>query len=134
VSVTNQKGDIGEAAFVFEAVKKGYWVGKMPQDCPYDFALDHGIGTLSRIQVKYKALSDNGSVILKLDQKSLTYKNRRTYCESNVDYFAIFVPDLNLTALIPIKDVVKGSITLRVSEPKNGQSKGVRYLSEFLSW
>ena len=77
MSISNLKGDIGEAAFVLEAAKKGYWTGKMPQGCPYDFVLDKKDGVLHRVQVKYRSIDKAGNVRIKRENK--TFTNRTTY-------------------------------------------------------
>lgn len=131
MSISNQKGDIGEAFFVLRATQKGYWVGKMPQDCPYDFVLDRGNG-LERIQVKYRSSAKNGSVQLNTNntspQSSRSYKNL-------IDQFAVFNPETSEVYLVPADLVTKNSAAIfRVEPPKNNQFKGVTFLFEFKDW
>lgn len=130
MSISNHKGDIGEAAFRLEAVRKGYWVGEMPQDCPYDFVLDDHTGKLKKIQVKYRTMGKHGSVSIRIASDSHT--NRRTYSSENIDAFALYVDDLDEVFLIPIEEVenVK-EVTLRVHPPKNGQKLGIRLLENY---
>ena len=131
MSKTNQKGDIGEAAFALKAVERGYWTGRMPQDCPYDFALDRGNG-LERVQVKYRAVAKNGSIQLNSDSKSLS--SSRTYKDC-VDQFAVYVPDTKEVYLIPAERIVNGSASVfRVEPTKNNQSKGITFISDFIDW
>ena len=93
MSISNEKGEIGEAAFVFASAKRGYWTGKMPQGCPYDYVLDRHDGKLLRIQVKFRSLESNGIVTIKLSQN--TFTNRVSYNESNIDYIAVYVNELD---------------------------------------
>jgi len=131
MSVTNQKGDIGEAAFYLKAMEKGYWAGRMPQDCPYDFALDRGNG-LERVQVKYRATSKNGS--LQIDSTSTSLSSNRSYKDC-VDQFAVYSPDTKEVYLIPASKITKGTASIfRVTPTKNNQTKGVTLLEDFISW
>jgi hypothetical protein len=119
---SNKKGDIGIAAVIAEASKKGYYVGiVLQQDCPYDLLIDRGKGKVERVQVKYKAIK-NGTVDVQV--KNNTCKNNNIeYSSENIDYFAIYVPDLDQIAYVPIGDY-EGmySVWLRVDPPKNNQT------------
>ena len=131
MNISNQKGEIGEAAFTLDCAKRGYYVGKMPQDCPYDFALDRGKG-LERCQVKYRSVGKHGTVTIRKEQD--TFTNRRTYSKENIDVFAIYVPDNETIYLIPVEDVDKAEVHFRLEPPKNNQTKGVRLLEAYASW
>ena len=131
MSYSNQKGDIGEAYFVLRATEKGYWAGKMPQDCPYDYALDRGNG-LERIQVKYRSTGSKGSFQINSTSSSLSsdrsYKNR-------VDYFAVFNPESNKVYLIPAAKITDGTATIfRLTSSKNNQTKGINLLEDYKDW
>ena len=132
MSETNQKGDIGEAYFMLRAIEKGYWVGKMPQDCPYDFALDRGNG-LERVQVKYRSSSKKGSIQLNTSNSSLS--SNRSY-KDYVDQFAVYNPETKEVYLVPAAKVNENptACVLRVEPSKNNQNKGVTFLTEFINW
>jgi len=132
MSITNYKGDIGEAAFVLAAAKKGYWVGKMPQDCPYDFVLDTGLGP-KRVQIKFRSLTKTGTIQLKLENN--TFTNRRSYTEENIDAFVVYIPDVEELFYIPISKIGNlTEVTFRYHPPKNGMTAGIRFISEFKDW
>lgn len=131
MSLSNQKGDIGEAYFVLRATEKGYWVGKMPQDCPYDYVLDRGTGP-ERIQVKYRSSSKKGTIQLTSSNSSLS--SNRSY-KSLVDYFAVFNPETTNIYLIPATIALVGTATVfRVEPSKSNNAKNVKYLTEFADW
>jgi hypothetical protein len=133
MSITNEKGDIGEAAFVLAATKKGYWTGKMPQACPYDFILDRHDGKLERVQVKYRTMSESGTLKIKLNPN--TYTNRTTYSEKNIDSIAVYVPELNEVFLIPINKLVGvGDVLLRCVESTKRKNKNSRMITEYSEW
>jgi hypothetical protein len=131
MSISNQKGDIGEAHFVLRATEKGYWTGKMPQDCPYDFVLDRGKG-LERVQVKYRSSAKKGSI--QINSFNSSPQSNRTY-NGFVDQFAVYNPETSEVYLIPANLVMEsGASIFRVEYPKNNQLKGVTFLSEFKEW
>ena len=132
MSDSNKKGDIGEAFFVLASVKRGYYVGKMPQDCPYDYVLDRGDGP-KRVQVKFRSLAKNGGVTISSTSASLS--SSIEYTTSNVDYFAVYIPDVEELFLIPAEEVLKGSTSsFRYHLTKNNQANGVRYITEYKDW
>lgn len=133
MSVSNQKGDVGEAAFMLASAKKNYWVGQMPQNCPYDFVLDKKDGKLLRVQVKYRAIGKNGTVQIKISQN--TFTNRTTYSGSNIDYIAVYVVDLDKVYLIPIADAAgKTDLYLRCIAAKNNQKDNVCMIDSYEQW
>ncbi len=136
MSESNQKGDIGEAAFVLAATKRGYWVMPAPQDCPYDFVLDKHDGKLYRVQVKYRTPGKVGSIAIKrVTHKEHCAANRRTYTADNVDLFAVYIPEPEGVYLIPITDFdTVDEVTIRVTPPKNNQTAGVRLITEYADW
>jgi hypothetical protein len=132
MSISNKKGEIGEAAFVLASAKRGYWTGKMPQDCPYDYVLDKHNGKLLRVQVKFRSLESNGVITIKLLQ--YTFTNRVSYNESNIDCIAVYVNELDKVYLIPIAEIcdVK-EVKLRCIESKR-QDKNSRMITEYAEW
>lgn len=131
MSTTNQKGDIGEAAFVLAATERGYLVGKMPQDCPYDFVMERGNGP-ERIQVKYRSVNKHGTVEVSSSSKSLS--SIRTY-NNAVDHFAVYVVETKMVYLIPADTVnEKKTSCYRVMPPKNGQIKNITAINNFIEW
>jgi hypothetical protein len=132
MSISNKKGEIGEAAFMLASAKRGYWTGKMPQDCPYDYVLDKHNGKLLRVQVKFRSLESNGVITIKLSQ--YTFTNRVSYNESNIDCIAVYVNELDKVYLIPIAEIcdVK-EVKLRCIESKR-QDKNSRMITEYAEW
>lgn len=134
MSISNQKGDVGEAAFALAAAKRGYWTAKMPQDCPYDFVLDKKNGASPlRVQVKYRSMSSTGTVGVKIVQKH--HSNRQTYNSQNIDLIAVYVPELDKVFLIPIQEVSNvDGVTLRCVPSKTNQSKTIRMIDLYENW
>ena len=134
MSDSNQKGDVGEAAFALAAAKRGYWTARMPQECPYDFAVDFRNGKpLIRVQIKYRSITGRGSISIKLVQRH--FSNRQTYNSDNIDAFAVYVPDLDKVFLVPIDDVGGvEEVTFRCVPAKNKQIKTVRNIFNYEQW
>jgi hypothetical protein len=133
MSITNEKGDIGEAAFVLASAKKGYWTGKMPQGCPYDYVLDRRDGKLERVQVKFRSMTENGTVVIKLKQN--TFTNRTTYTDQNIDSFAVYVNELDTVFLIPIVKLLGvNDVILRCVESTKRKDKNSRIITEYAEW
>lgn len=98
-----------------------------------DLVADYG-GRLSRIQCKTGRLR-HGSVLFATCSTYGHHTNpkavRRTY-EGEIDEFAVFCPELGSVYVIPISDVpVVKQATLRVDQPKNAQSKRIRFASQY---
>jgi len=133
MSISNEKGEIGEAAFVLASARKGYWTGKMPQGCPYDYVLDKRDGKLERVQVKYRTMSDNGTVDIRLVNNNFT--NRVDYNEQNIDSIAVYVNELDTVFLIPITKLVgKNEVKLRCVESTKRKDKNSRMITEYAEW
>lgn len=127
---SSTKGNYGEMLVATWATGKGYYVGFMPQQCPYDLVIDKGVGP-KRIQVKAISKTKNGIVPFCLD---VTYKknNNRIYSSDNIDYLAIVEPNLNIIAWIPSSFIDgKKHIQLRIDPSKNGQIKNILWFSNF---
>jgi len=130
LGISNQKGDIGEAAFILAVVKKGWWFAKMPQDCPYDMVIDRRDGSgPKRVQVKYRAIEKSGAVSIQLTS---TASNRNDYTVESIDYFGIYLQDTEECFLVPICDLpIKGAIYFRCIDAKNKQIEKVRSIYQF---
>jgi len=132
MGISNQKGDIGEASFILAATKKGYWVGKMPQGCPYDYILDKGAGPI-RVQVKFRTLTKTGTIQLKIINN--TFTNRTTYTSDNIDVIVVYISDVDELFYIPITDI-QGQIeaTLRYTAPKGGNTNNMKFIKNYIDW
>jgi hypothetical protein len=141
MSDTNKLGEIGEAAVTLAAVMKGYYVGRMPQDCPYDLVIDRGSGP-KRVQVKYRRLltdvRKNGVTVpgragsFQLNIKHSHHSNRREYKSTDFDAFVVYVPDNDTCYWIPssVCDEGKATLTFRVGT----QGSKDRCLDSYVEW
>lgn len=114
------KGDIAEAVFTAECLKKGWVVSKPYGDnCRYDAILDRGNG-LERIQVKSSTYSQKRGVIQAATRRIYNNQTKgqicNTYSKKDIDAFIIYSPELNKLYFVPIDEQSdKKYINLRVS-------------------
>ena len=127
------KGQISEARALYEFQKHG-----IPVCIPwgdnerYDLIAEFD-GKFNRIQVKTCNEEENGAIICyaRSSTNHTTNRNLTTY-ENEVDYFVFANQTRDWVALVPIEEIGKNkTIRLRIVPPANGQTKGVRYFSDF---
>jgi len=129
---STQKGTYAELVVAMKAAEKGYFVGMMPQGCPYDMVVDTGSGPL-RVQVKYSQ-AKNDICKVKLNPTG-QLRNNTIYSKDNVDIIALFEVNTNQIAWIKIEDFNEvDTASLRLTKPKNNQLKGVTMFTDFLDW
>ncbi len=58
-------------------------------------------------------------------------KPRQRHYRGQVDAFAVYCPRTADVYLIPIEDVPREEATLRIDPPRNGQSKLIRFASDY---
>ncbi len=120
---SKQKGNIAEAAVAAELMRHDYSVFTELGDLsPVDLIGEKG-GKLIKFQVKWGKMV-NGVVKLDLRRcmSSKSYKYLAIYSEEEVDIFAIYIPDLDEIAWVPMKSM-EGStrLSIRCRPAKNNQ-------------
>lgn len=126
----SETGEKAEAAILADCVKAGYRV-LIPfgGSCRYDLVLDGPQG-FQTVQVKH-GVYRNGRVSFRpcssrgkgLDKVIRTYED--------VDLFGVHCLELNRSYLVPTSQVGKSVAFLRVTPPKNGQTKGINWAKEY---
>lgn len=129
------KGDIAEASVIANLVKQGHKVAlPVGENLPFDLIAIRPDFSLVRIQVKYRTLSKEGSVVVKL---ASTWKNSRVtrvidYDLSIIDYFAVYCPEIDRVAYVSTTELTDlRHFSLRVSSARNFQMKGVRVFEAY---
>ena len=128
------KGNIGEAAILFEFVKR-----QIPVSIPYgdneryDLIAEFN-GKLNKIQVKYCGEeTDNDGVICYCASSynhTTTRQGWERYTEDGIDYFCFWIASDNLALIVPISEIgTKKSITFKRTPSKNGQK--TRMMEDF---
>ena len=88
----------------------------------------------SYYQGKTGWLNEDQSVIMFASASSMNYtvkhKGWRSY-RGQCEYFAVYVEALNKVYFIPVDEVGKSQVTLRLTPTKNGQEKHVRWAKDY---
>lgn len=127
------KGQLSEARVLYEFQKY-----HIPVCLPwgdnerYDMIAEFD-GKFNRIQIKTSNEENNGAVMCyaRSSTNHTTNKNLTTYI-GEVDYFVFVNQTHDILALVPITDIgTQKTIRLRLTPPSNGQTKNVRYFSDY---
>ena len=98
---------------------------------PYDLAVDTGT-RIVKVQVK-TATFEKGCILCRTRRRNASYdRTMRRYEKGEVDYFAIYCPQLNELYGIPF-EAAKGSASLRLEPTLNKQEKYIRWARDY-SW
>lgn len=127
---TKKKGDISETAVMKVLIQKGYDVSIPYGECSYDLIADGE--ELRRIQVKTGKLED-GRIRTNLERTRYNSNGSKVdhYTNKEIDDFIIYCPSTDECYMVSVEDAPKTTISLRVDEPKNGQTKGIRFASDY---
>src|ERR671939_551673 len=127
--------DIGNEA---EGIVLGHYVKAGLRVCipfgtgaPYDLAVDTGT-RIVKVQVK-TATFERGCIQCRTRRRNASYdRTMRRYEKGEVDYFAIYCPQLNELYGMSF-EATKGSASLRVEPAINKQEKFIRWAKNY-SW
>ena len=126
---TNIKGDIGELSIMKEFLKLDYWCSKpFGDDCPYDLIVDNKNGELKRVQVKYVKPNNTNTLRVKLfSDAGISYRD-------TVDSIAVYNPESEKCYLLDLDEFDRDvkTLYLRLTNPKNNQTKGVNLAENYL--
>jgi hypothetical protein len=130
---TKDKGDKGTGNVIADLLSKGIQVClPLSEHLPFDLVAVKQDGTLMRVSVKYRTLN-KGSVVVAFASSYSDFHGVHTKAadKSLIDLLAIYCPETNeVYYLIPSH--FDGSVTLRLEEPKNNQTKGVHLAKNYL--
>ncbi len=132
----NKKGALGEIAVCKELLRLGYDVfvqfgGHSKVDL---VVLDENYQTF-KIQTK-TVTSKNDIVEVHSVKHCLNPKYDSIYTIAQVDIFAVYVIDRDLVFYVAAKEILVNGRTskFRLSQTKNGQTKLVRYVNDYLNF
>ncbi|MBI4672199.1 MAG: hypothetical protein HY741_11100 [Chloroflexi bacterium] len=127
---TKDKGSVAEAIVISDLTRKGYRIAlPIGENVPFDLIAIRPDYGLVKIQIKYRKLSPNGTVSVKL---SSTWKNSAItrvvrYNLDVIDYFAVYCPEANAVAYVPSAELKKHKVfALRINPSRNNQASHVR--------
>ena len=130
---TKQQGNITEIECMLAFLKLGYNVLTPYGDCErYDFVVDID-GILYKIQVKSANINHIAEGYISFKTANKTSQSgkaiRHYYTKEEIDYFMTSYN--NQCYLIPVEECSKYEKRLRFIPPKNGQTKGITFATEY---
>lgn len=127
---TKDLEEISQAVVVAELLKRGVSISIPFGDIQrYDLIMDCN-GELYRLQVKTGNFKGD---YIEFSVASSAYHRggKRESYKGQVEFFIVYCPHNNEVYLVPIHDVPNTTACLRISAPRNGQLKGVRWASDY---
>lgn len=130
---SKQIGNITEVELMLAFLKLGYNVLTPYGDCErYDFVVDIG-GAFYKIQVKTANINHIEEGYIEFKTANKTTKDgksiRHFYTKDEIDYFMTSYN--NQCYLVPVEECSKYEKRLRFTAPKNGQTKGITFATEY---
>ena len=129
---TKTKGDLGVLKAQVDLFEQGFTI-LVPQTehSPFDLAV-YRDGEFRRVQVKYRKVDRHGKIDIKF---STCWTDRRgTHTvpidKSEIDLYCVYCPDTDECYYLK-PNSFETNATLRVRTPKNGQSKGVNFATDY---
>lgn len=120
---TKDKGNISEQRIIVDLLENDMSVSTPVGDNErYDIILDTG-NSLLKLQVKTAQVTDNESIKFNCSSSYLLSSGsvERTYSEEEIDAFAVYCPETDDIAYVPINDAPKNKMWLR-KERKSSRS------------
>lgn len=128
---TKSVGDRSEIEVMAALIRHGYLISiPYGENHRYDLLADDG-ASISRIQVKTGRLLPSGVITFNCYSSHL---HRGGPCRSyigEVEYVAVYCPQVDKVYLIPEADLNRTKTYLRISPPVNGQSKNIRWAEKY---
>jgi hypothetical protein len=133
---TKDKGDIGVGKVISDLISKGYQVClPISEHLPFDLVAVSEAMTIRRIQVKYRE-ARNGAVevTLRASYSDGSGVHTRFVDLDGFDAIAVYCPDVDEVYYVPVSCLhsVKAKLTLRITDPMNNQTKGIKKAKDYL--
>lgn len=123
-------GDISESFIIYKLLDLGISVSKPFGDNQrYDLIIEIN-RKLYTIQIK-TAKFEEDFILFPTSSSAYHRGGKRKHYRGEVDFIAAFCPDNKICYLVNSFDVPTTMATLRLTEPKNGQRKGVRWAEDY---
>jgi hypothetical protein len=131
-------GEQSEAIIIAKLLEIGYGVlTPFGENKRYDLVIEDAEGNFYRIQCKTGWLHNDGAGI-KFATSSMYYRvkdgkaghGRKNY-QGQIDYFAVYSPDIKKTYLVPVDHVGVTDANLRLIPPVNNQEKYIRWAKDY---
>jgi hypothetical protein len=129
---TKDKGDLGVAHAIGDLADQGFVVlVALTEHAPFDL-VGYRAETFVRVQVKYRALSANGTIEVQFRSTWSDSKGRhvRVLNKEDIDVICVYCPDTRTCYYIDPKQFGR-SVTLRVTPSRNRQERRVSPAAAF---
>ena len=127
-------GDKSEACIIAKLMQVGYAVlipfGGSER---YDLVIEDADGQFWRVQCK-TGRYEVGTVEFNTGSTNDWYYRKRIKVkdyQGQIDYFAVYCPQLETTYLVPVDHVGTSQARLRVGQLKHKQEKGIRWAADY---
>lgn len=129
---TKNKGDFGVLKCQISLYEQGYLVlTPNTEHSPFDLVA-YKDGVFKRIQVKYRSASSGKiDIIFRSSWADKNGTHEKPVDKNEIDLYCIYCPETDKCYYFDPSKYEK-SFTLRIDKPKNNQTKGVNYCSDFL--
>jgi hypothetical protein len=129
---TTTRGDLSELEVMTALVRAGRRVLRpVSSGLRYDLAIDNDDGTVVRVQCKTGILA-RGRIIFRVCSTDAR-RHRGVPYHGQVHAFGVYCPQTQTSYLVPMSVVADCTTMgcLRVDQPKNGQSRRIRYACDY---
>lgn len=129
---TKRKGNIGEARVLYELVSLGIPVYIPFGDTEKADLIAEINGRLMKIQIKTSSMIRREVLVFNSCSTMSKDGSSVPYTEEDIDYFALYHTETNEVYLLEASEGTNTVISLRLSEPKNGQKKNIKFAKDYL--
>jgi hypothetical protein len=124
------RGNRAEAAVLHALVQRGFAVsGPFSDGHPYDLVAEVQRGEFLRIQCKHARVHCR---CIKFNSRSTDHGLGAGDYVGLADFFGVFLPVTDSVYLVPVRDVPRSCVHLRLEPTLNNQTRGVRMAEDYL--
>jgi hypothetical protein len=126
------KGLLAEQMIIGELLKCGYSVcTPLSWSSRFDLLIESS-GSFFKVQCKSGRVEDKSTLVFSV--ATTDSENTKKGYRFDVDFFAVYSPELDNVYLVPIDEVMEDQteMTLRLEKAKNNQQEGVKYADNYL--
>lgn len=123
-------GDTAVAGVLAQLLKKGYAILLPFGDSQrYDLVVEIE-AQFFRVQCKNGRIR-NGCIRFNTSSTEWYKQHRRKNYKGQIDYFGVYCPEIDKSYLVPVNIIGETQGVLRITAPKNNQSKYVRWSNDY---
>jgi hypothetical protein len=131
---TKDKGDLGVACVIADLARHEIDVAlPLSEHWPFDLLAISPDGRLAKVSVKYRTMSDAGTVriVAKSCWADRHGTHSRPHSHGDYDAVAVYCPTTDRCYYVAARDLQSNATALRILDSRNGQKIGVRMAESF---